>query len=314
MHHNNNEQPNLSLKIMMMYLNKLMVLTGVFTLFIGSCVGQEPKNQKIKTAQNYIEQPPLAHHQVALEVLTASKKWIEEFNKGKGEKCGKSYAKNAYMRVIPVGGKNGNKNISQFWIDFIKSGASNLVYTDVNVAVIHEKQVLLSANWQMNVGRGVIYQEKWEKVNGTWVITYDDFEILEHFRAPKTIQTDPLASHKALEGVIKASMHWTTGFNTQNIQTCSDGYTKNATLNPSPFPEVIGKKGIQTFWTELIKGGAKNLIYHSPTFTSVAENRVVLSSNWSMNIGEGKIYQEKWILKDGKWLLDYDDFQVLKQY
>lgn len=297
----------------MIHLNKLIVL-GIFTVFFGSCKGQEPKAQVEKATQSYIEQDPLAHHQVALEVIAASKRWVQYFNQGNGQKCGDDYAENAVMHPNPMGIKRGKKEISEFWINFIKTGATDLVYTNVSVEVVNEKLALLSANWSMNVGRGVIYREKWEKINGVWVYTYDDFEVLEKFDEPRDTQENATASHEALEAVIKASMHWTKGFNSKNTQICGDGYTQSAVLSPSPFPEVSGQENIQAFWTKLVNDGAGNLIYNNPTFTSVAENRVILSSNWSMNIGEGKIFQEKWIFENGKWMLDYDDFMILKQY
>jgi hypothetical protein len=46
----------------------------------------------------------------------------------------------------------------------------------------------------------------------------------------------------------------------------------------------------------------------------VTANSGILSSDWSMNIGEGKIYNEKWEKKDGKWKLSYDEFEVITQY
>ena len=85
-------------------------------------------------------------------------------------------------------------------------------------------------------------------------------------------------------------------------------------MHAIPFTKVNDQKQITNFWNQLIKKGATNLTYHTPTFEAVSTNSATLSSSWSMNIGEGTIYMEKWEFIDGKWLLSYDEFKVLKQY
>ena len=41
---------------------------------------------------------------------------------------------------------------------------------------------VLSADWRMNVGRGVITMEKWVKQSdGNWLLEQDDFEVVEQF-------------------------------------------------------------------------------------------------------------------------------------
>lgn len=124
---------------------------------------REKNNRKKIVKQSYQEHSPIKHHEVALEVLQASKDWIKEFNRGNDEAAVKGYEKNAVMSVIPIGIKRGTKEISEFWTPFIKSGATNLIYTNVSVEVSNETTAFLSANWSMNVGRGVIFQEKWER-------------------------------------------------------------------------------------------------------------------------------------------------------
>ncbi|MGY0400168.1 MAG: YybH family protein [Ostreibacterium sp.] len=297
-----------------MKMKTINILLIIFTLSFGVTFSQAAtKEVKTKTIQSYQEHLPTAHHQTALAVIEASKQWIEAFNKGDVKTCVEGYDSEAVMRAMPSGLKKGHQEISAFWTPFIQSGATNLVYTNVSVEVVDENTAFLSADWSMNVGRGVIYQEKWEKKAGRWVLTYDDFEVLEQFKSPKENNANPIASHIMLEEVIKASMRWIKGFNNQNIEIYN-GYTENATMNGLPFASVTGKDKIKKFWSGLIKDGATNLTYHNPTFRVVAPNGVLLSSDWSMNIGEGKIFQEKWVKKDKQWLLDYDEFKVLKQY
>jgi len=292
---------------------KTVITAIVLMISITSC-GQKSDTGTIQTKQSFVQHTPTLHHEVALEVLSASKNWIANFNKGNAEACAKGYAAKATMNAIPFGVKNGKAEISEFWTTFIASGATNLIYTALRIEIVNETTAFLSANWSMNVGRGVIYQEKWEKKEGKWVLTYDDFEVLEKFETPKENDTNSIASHLDLEEVIKVSIKWISSFNSGNGKVCGNGYSENAFMNAVPFASIQGREGIDGFWVKLINDGAKNLTYHNPTFEAITTKSVTLSSQWSMNIGEGKIYQEKWERIDGKWLLTYDEFQVLKQY
>ncbi|WP_350293722.1 hypothetical protein [uncultured Croceitalea sp.] len=293
--------------------NKVSLLIVLF-LAVPSSSYAQTTSAKEKISQRYTEQNSTTQHQVALDILAASKVWITNFNKGNKKAVIEAYAPTAVMCAMPFGVKQGRKDIEDFWVPFIESGATNLVYTDVSIEVVNDSTAFLSANWSMNVGRGVIYHEKWEKINGKWSYTYDNFEVLEQYDTPLVNTTDPIASHTVLEEIIRASMQWTNGFNAGKGDICGNGYIENATMNAVPFASIIGKKEIQAFWTKLIADGAKNLIYNNPKFEVLTPNSAVLSADWSMNIGKGKIYQEKWEKKDGKWLLTYDEFEVLKQY
>lgn len=281
---------------------------------LSSCTSPEVIKEKEITPQSFQEHSPLAHHKIALEVLEASKTWINAFNNGNSQQCVESYSSTAVLHAMPFGVKKGTQEIMDFWKPFMESGASNLVYTNVRIEVANETTAFLAANWSMNVGRGIIYQEKWEKIDGKWVLTYDDFEVLEQFETPKENETPATQSHAVLEAVINASINWTNGFNTQNSEICGNGYAKEASMNAVPFASLHDKKSIHDFWAKLITDGANNLTYHNPTFQVLTSGSVLLSSSWSMNIGEGRIYQEKWVKEDGNWVLGYDEFQVLKQY
>ncbi|TXN34974.1 hypothetical protein FVB32_10275 [Flagellimonas hymeniacidonis] len=275
---------------------------------------QHVEGQGQNIGQSYSELSPLAHHKTALEVLAASKKWINQFNEGNALECANGYDKDAAMRATPFGTKKGFDEISGFWLDLVDKGASNLVYENVKIEVVDEKLAFLSADWRMNIGRGIIYMEKWEKSNGRWLLTNDDFEMLEQFKMPEENSIKSTASHEVLEKVIRTSMEWINGFNSQQAKICGSGYTPDANLSPYPFELVTGQEGIYQFWDGLIKNGARNLIYNNPVFEAFGKDRAMISSNWSMNIGEGKIFQEKWVLNENKWLLEYDDFRVLKSY
>jgi len=264
--------------------------------------------------QRYVHHAPLTHHQVALEVLAASEAWIQAFNKGEAKVCVNGYQSNAVLRAKPFGLKKGRKAIEDFWIPFVKSGATNLVYSQVSIEVIDQKTALLSANWRMNIGEGRIYQEKWVKEGNRWLLAYDDFEVLKKYPKPISYTLDPVASHQALIQVIKASASWIKGFNQQNARVCGKGYAKNATMHAVPLAYIQHQQPIEKFWANLIKKGARNLIYHQPKFEVKTDHTVILSAQWSMNIGEGRIYQEKWIKHANDWVLNYDEFELLKKY
>ncbi|CAM1352828.1 Cif family virulence factor [Tenacibaculum halocynthiae] len=291
-----------------------IVLPIFIFLIVSNSFGQISKNKNKSPQQSYISHSPTKHHKVALEVLKASKTWISNFNTKNIKACLQGYSKKAVMNVTPYGVKTGKKEISNFWKPFIKSGATNLIYTNVSIEIANETTAFLSANWSMNVGKGIIFQEKWKKIEGQWLLTYDNFQILEQFNTPQENTTSSITSHNILEKVITASINWIEGFNTGKKDVCGNGYSNNATMNAVPFTSVNDKKNIKIFWDKLITDGATNLTYHNPTFSVKTNNSVILSSHWSMNIGEGKIYQEKWENIKNEWLLTYDEFQIIKQY
>jgi len=295
---------------------KVIFFATVFIMLFNfsSCTSPDVIKEKQVSQQSFQEHSPLAHHKVALEVLEASKNWINAFNNGNGQQCVDGYSDDAVIHAAPFGVKKGIQEIMNFWKPFIASGATNLVYTNVHIEVVNKTTAFLAANWSMNIGRGIIYQEKWEKIDNKWLLTYDDFEVLEQFETPKENETIPTESHSVLKAAINASIAWTNGFNNQNSTICGDGYAKDASMNAIPFASLHNRESIHDFWAKLIADGAKNLTYHNPTFQVLTDERVLLTSSWSMNIGEGKIYQEKWIKESDNWVLGYDEFQVLKQY
>ena len=116
------------------------------------------------------------------EVRICSQNWIESFNRGDVDACVAAYKPDAIMHAKPMGTFTGQNAIDGFWRPFMASGAGQLEYHDVKLEVVNESAVLLSANWRMNVGRGVITMEIWVKQpDGNWVLEQDDFEVLEQF-------------------------------------------------------------------------------------------------------------------------------------
>ncbi len=120
---------------------------------------------------------------VKKQVLATSKQWIASFNNGDINGCADAYRPNAVMDARPVGQFIGRKAILDFWQQFVQStGATDLVYKDVSIEVLDEHNAVLSANWQMNVGRGYISRELWQRQeSGQWLLGEDDFTVVEQF-------------------------------------------------------------------------------------------------------------------------------------
>ncbi len=118
------------------------------------------------------------------QVLRRSKAWIESFNRSDVDACVAAYQADAVMNAKPLGTFTGHEEIDAFWRPFMQSGAGGLKYSDVKLAAIDADTVHLSANWSMNVGRGVITLEKWvRQPDGVWLLAHDDFEIQERFES-----------------------------------------------------------------------------------------------------------------------------------
>lgn len=123
-----------------------------------------------------------AHHDALTEALTASIAWIRSFNQGDPRACADAYAPNAWMHAQPFGRYEGTEAIYTFWAEFLKTGAGELRYQDVNVHVLDDNRVRLQARWSMNVGRGVISNELWvRQPSGDWKLVEDAFEVQEQY-------------------------------------------------------------------------------------------------------------------------------------
>ena len=120
---------------------------------------------------------------IEAEVGETSRQWIASFNRGDAEACVAGYADQAVMNAKPMGRYVGRAAILDFWKPFIESGASDLAYANVQLDVRDPRTVLLSADWRMNVGHGIITKEKWVKQqDGQWRLEEDDFEVESSFQ------------------------------------------------------------------------------------------------------------------------------------
>jgi len=118
-------------------------------------------------------------------VMQASQEWIANFNQGNTQACIERYQENATMQVSPFGRFEGIDVIGGFWSEFAKSGPSELVYRNVEIKVLSDKQAILSANWSMNIASGFISKELWTlSDDGQWYLEEDDFSVLTQLTVP----------------------------------------------------------------------------------------------------------------------------------
>ncbi len=118
-------------------------------------------------------------------VMQASKQWIASFNQGSTQACIERYLPHATMQVSPFGRFDGIDAIGGFWSEFAKSGPTQLVYRNVEIKVLSDRQAILSANWSMNIASGFISKELWTlSDDGQWYLEEDDFSVLTQLTAP----------------------------------------------------------------------------------------------------------------------------------
>ncbi|QYK13177.1 cysteine hydrolase [Shewanella rhizosphaerae] len=118
-------------------------------------------------------------------VMQASQAWIADFNRQAFADCIARYLPGAQMQVSPFGRFDGIEAISQFWLGFAQQNPGELVYRNVEIKVLSDKQAILSANWRMNIASGFISKELWTLADdGHWYLEEDDFSVLTQLSEP----------------------------------------------------------------------------------------------------------------------------------
>ncbi len=122
-------------------------------------------------------------------------------------------------------------------------------------------------------------------------------------------------SHHALEEVAAASRRWIAAFNLGDVDTCVATYLADAEMVADPMGRFQGHAAIDGFWRPFVAGGAGALTYHEVQLSQQNDGSVLLSARWTMNVGAGVIYKERW-QKDEQdvWRLAFDHFEVKEQY
>ncbi|WP_281214047.1 cysteine hydrolase family protein [Shewanella insulae] len=122
-------------------------------------------------------------------VMQASQAWIADFNRQAFADCIARYLPGAQMQVSPFGRFDGVEAISQFWLGFAQQNPGELVYRNVEIKVLSDRQAILSANWRMNIASGFISKELWTLADdGEWYLEEDDFSVLTQLSEPLSQQ------------------------------------------------------------------------------------------------------------------------------
>lgn len=117
----------------------------------------------------------------------------------------------------------------------------------------------------------------------------------------------------AIHAGLQASRQWITAFNQGDANACAELYAEDAVMTAKPFGTFRGRDAIRTFWTDLIAKGARDLRYTHIKIEQPDADTLLLSANWSMNIGGGQISRERWVQRLGQWKLAEDQFEVSDQ-
>ena len=119
------------------------------------------------------------------------------------------------------------------------------------------------------------------------------------------------ANHALLADVIATSRHWITHFNHGDIDACADMYTEDAVMEASPFGTFNGREQIRAFWRALVEDKRAGLLrYSAIKVEQSGPDEILLSADWTMNIGGGRILLERWVRRNGRWRLAEDRFAV----
>lgn len=123
------------------------------------------------------------------------------------------------------------------------------------------------------------------------------------------------SSHQQIKReVANVSKRWITSFNNGDIASITSAYAENAVMTAKPFGTFNGQEAIHDFWAPFLKSGATDLKYFNTNIEVIDADTVQLSSDWSMNVGEGIITNETWVKQNGFWKLIKDEFEVKKQF
>lgn len=125
--------------------------------------------------------------------------------------------------------------------------------------------------------------------------------------------TPPVDAVLRLNHALEASRQWIAAFNTGDANACANLYTPDAVMTAQPFGTFRGRDAIRAFWSDLIAKGARDLRYSRIKVDQTDDNTVLISADWTMNIGGGVITRERWVQIDGRWLLAEDQFEVRSQ-
>ena len=210
------------------------------------------------------------------EVMQASKSWISNFNSGNTSAISNAYTEDAIMVAKPFGTFKGRKAISEFWTPFVKSGATDLRYSNTKIDMVSDTKAIISSDWSMNVGKRIITNETWEKIDGTWLLTEDHFEVKEQFNNNKNNE-----QMNTKETYVLVHSAWLGGWQWENVaKTLKDnGHTVLTRDLPghgndkTPPAEITMKDYVRTL-SNILKKQDKPVILVGHSFNGITVSQV----------------------------------------
>lgn len=104
--------------------------------------------------------------------------WQDAFNRQNAEGCADQYNEQCIMHARPFGTFKGKESIQAFWQEIIDQGFAEVNYTEVKWTPINDDGYILTSNWTMNKGFGVVHREHWVvETDGKARLISDDFEV-----------------------------------------------------------------------------------------------------------------------------------------
>ena len=140
-------------------------------------------------------------------------------------------------------------------------------------------------------------------------------------------QNPSIISKVSKDRLNQARTQWLNAFNNGDYNTCANMYTEDAVFimfnSGNPHKVAIGREEIREQWKAVINDfKLRNLRASGARVYEISENEVRIGydlfklgneENKDSVAFKGIIYMEKWVGKDGKWLVERDVTEALKQ-
>ena len=109
-----------------------------------------------------------------------------------------------------------------------------------------------------------------------------------------------------------ASRRWKDAFNAKDAKGCASFYEDSAIMRARPFGTFEGLEAIEGFWQKIMDDGLAEVEYLNPNIEIVNATSAILTAGWRMNLAQGVIHKELWVLQpDGTAKLREDDFEAI---
>jgi uncharacterized protein (TIGR02246 family) len=181
-----------------------------------------------------------AENKAAADEVTAA--WATAFDGGDAAAIAALYAEDAHSMPPGAAQIQGRRAIESYWRADIGSGGittrlvptgsvaqGDLLNVDGTYEVIGKAEGVALAKGQ--------YQQLWRRIDGQWRVQHEIWRL------------DP-AMQRSIDAAAQLASLWTTAYNAGDATALSALYDADAVLVTRPGRNVIGRKGIASFWAE----------------------------------------------------------------